>query len=253
MPHRIIDLILLREVDLLTWLNLQHLYDFHREFGFKPLLFLSVILDSPKVQLLRELLLIVGVLEFWVHLAVVSQVVDDRLEGQSIAIEENGIVYLLQVVHTREHLLQGGPGHAGKHLLADHYLVGASDVQLQDIAVEAVLGEDESLLILPRLLFCLYLVQLYFQLLLSILILLRNHVVILLDCLVEIPELLQLIIEELLDLEHILAEVPFDGVYTCPELLVGLLGELRKDLKVDLHGLLVFEMVDGLTYGLEIA
>ena len=65
---------------------------------------------------------------------------------------------------------------------------------------------------------------------------------VLLDRFIEIPELLQLVIEELLDLEHVFAEVPLDGVYTCPELSVSLLCKLGEDLKVNFHGLLSLEL-----------
>ena len=76
------------------------------------LLPLSVLLvNSPVVQLLVEVVLTILIRELWEHLSVVPEIVDQCLKRLSISIQEDLVVHLLQLVHIREELGQSGALH----------------------------------------------------------------------------------------------------------------------------------------------
>ena len=129
----------------------------------------------------------------------------------------------------------------------------ATDIKIYYVTVEAVLRQYESLFIFPRLLFSLYLIKLDFQLFLSLLILLRNHIMILLDSFVEITKLLQLVVKKLFDLKNVFSEISFNRINTIPELFVSFLRELRKYLQINLHWPFFLQLVDWMTHWFEVA
>lgn len=62
--------------------------------------------NLPKVKLLEEVNLVVGVHELWEDLSIVSEIVDEELERFSVTIKEYLIIDFLQFMQTIEHFLQ---------------------------------------------------------------------------------------------------------------------------------------------------
>ena len=95
------DSVLLPEIDFITRLLFQHLNDIRWKFDLKSLHFKLIVFDSPVIELFRKLLLIVFIVEFWIHSSVIPQVVDQYLEGFSISIKEDAsLVHFGQVMHS---------------------------------------------------------------------------------------------------------------------------------------------------------
>ena len=145
---------------------------------------LTVVLDAPESHLFLEVLLSIGSLELGVHFPLVPQVVDERKERLSISIDEVRIVHLLQLVHPGEHPAQLRLGERSQHLQRDHDLVSSADVELNDVSVEAVLLDQDALLMLPVSLGVHDLVQLGLQLLLGVVVLVADLEVVVLNGLV---------------------------------------------------------------------
>lgn len=59
-------------------------------------------LDTPVLELLVEHILGILFRKFGEHFAIVSEVVNKSLKGDAVAIEEDLVVNLLELVHLRE-------------------------------------------------------------------------------------------------------------------------------------------------------
>ena len=152
LANGVVHFVLLCEVNLITWLYLEHLDDFHGELRFNALLFLPVVFDAPEVELLRKQPLIISILKFRIDFPVVSQIVDQCLESLAVAVEEYAVINFLQIMHARKHFLEGGALHGRENFLTDHDSMRSADVQVQYLTIEAVLRQNQSFLLLPRLL-----------------------------------------------------------------------------------------------------
>lgn len=91
----------------------------------------------PPVELLHELDFIVRIHKLRVSLTVVSQVIDQMLEGSSVTINEDFVIDLLELVETVEHLGQSGIGTESQHVSLSHHVVSAADIQGYDFGVQS--------------------------------------------------------------------------------------------------------------------
>ena len=89
--------------------------------------------DLPPVELLEELDLVVRIDEFGPGLPLVSQVVDQVLEGAPVSVKEDLLVvfraHLLQVVLSAEHLRKDAVRARLQNLRLSHHVVRAADIQ----------------------------------------------------------------------------------------------------------------------------
>ena len=58
-----------------------------------------MLIDSPVVHLFMEHIFFVFIVEFWEDLPVISEVIDECLEGFSITVDKDFIIDFFQSVH----------------------------------------------------------------------------------------------------------------------------------------------------------
>lgn len=111
-----------------------------------------VLIDSPVVHLFIEHVLGILVVKLWEHLSIVSQIIDQGLEGFAVSIEEYLLVDLLELMHIREQLGEGGSLHGAEYFLFGLDVSGTSDINRYDLAIVLVESLDLFLLDLPGIL-----------------------------------------------------------------------------------------------------
>ena len=210
LPDNILNIILIWEINFISWLNFQHLNNLCWELLLKPPFFKPVVLDAPKIKFFSEKPLFIRVIELRVHFPVISQVVHQRLESFSISIQENAVIHFLDVMQPRKHFLKGRLWDRSQNFLRAHNFVRPSNVHIQNFRVKVILLTYKPFLMFPRILFGLNLIELSFELLLRSLILICNHIVVLLQSIVINFELLQFLVEHLLYFHHVVSERLFN-------------------------------------------
>lgn len=105
--------------------------------------------DLPEVEFFEEMLFVVVVKEFWEHLSLISEIVNEVLESLSVSIQENFSINFFEFVHTVEHLLESGSWNVSEDISFGHEMRGTTDVEGDDLAVHVDEGGDLSLLFFP--------------------------------------------------------------------------------------------------------
>ena len=144
------------------------------------------------------------------------------MESLSISVQENTVINFFNIMQPWEHFLQRRLWHWRQYFLRAHNFVSSPNIHVKHFSIEIVLLSYQPFLMLPSVFLSLNLIKFGFQLLLSCLILVRNHIMILLKRIVINFKLLQFLVKSSSYFHHVVSERFFDFRDRLIELLLYL-------------------------------